>query len=119
MRTFSMMLGDLDFLNTFVYPRYCEENGNIFFSGGSTAKANLEDNSSPRECGKNERRLPHPISSYLMLGIFMVLMPILLMNLLIGLAVGDIDSVRRNAALKRLAMQVLKFYKLFNEQYHK
>lgn len=37
----------------------------------------------------------------------MVLMPILLMNLLIGLAVGDIESVRRNAQLKRLAMQVV------------
>lgn len=36
----------------------------------------------------------------------MILMPILLMNLLIGLAVGDIESVRRNAQLKRLAMQV-------------
>ena len=34
-------------------------------------------------------------------------MPILLMNLLIGLAVGDIESVRRNAQLKRLAMQVV------------
>lgn len=39
-------------------------------------------------------------------GLFMILMPILLMNLLIGLAVGDIESVRRNAQLKRLAMQV-------------
>jgi len=39
----------------------------------------------------------------------MVLMPILLMNLLIGLAVGDIESVRRNAQLKRLAMQVIHF----------
>jgi transient receptor potential cation channel subfamily A protein 1 len=29
------------------------------------------------------------------------------MNLLIGLAVGDIESVRRNAQLKRLAMQVV------------
>lgn len=36
----------------------------------------------------------------------MILMPILLMNLLIGLAVGDIESVKRNAQLKRLAMQV-------------
>lgn len=41
------------------------------------------------------------------LGLFMILMPILLMNLLIGLAVGDIESVRRNAQLKRLAMQVV------------
>lgn len=37
----------------------------------------------------------------------MIFMPILLMNLLIGLAVGDIESVRRNAQLKRLAMQVV------------
>ena len=36
----------------------------------------------------------------------MVMMPILLMNLLVGLAVGDIEAVRKNAALKRLAMQV-------------
>lgn len=39
--------------------------------------------------------------------LFMILMPILLMNLLIGLAVGDIESVKRNAQLKRLAMQVI------------
>lgn len=43
----------------------------------------------------------------LLSGLFMILMPILLMNLLIGLAVGDIESVRRNAQLKRLAMQVV------------
>lgn len=36
----------------------------------------------------------------------MILMPILLMNLLIGLAVGDIESVKKNAQLKRIAMQV-------------
>ncbi|CAG5121392.1 unnamed protein product [Candidula unifasciata] len=38
--------------------------------------------------------------------VFVLLMPILLMNLLIGLAVGDIESVQRDARLKRLAMQV-------------
>lgn len=44
----------------------------------------------------------------------MILMPILLMNLLIGLAVGDIESVRRNAQLKRLAMQVfMKYLQLY------
>ncbi|KAH9488094.1 Transient receptor putative cation channel sub A member 1 [Bulinus truncatus] len=41
-----------------------------------------------------------------LLTIFVLLMPILLMNLLIGLAVGDIESVQRDARLKRLAMQV-------------
>ncbi|XP_055377272.1 transient receptor potential cation channel subfamily A member 1 isoform X2 [Condylostylus longicornis] len=76
LRTFSMMLGELDFVGTYVTPFYY-----------------------------NQLKVPFP--SFLILGLFMVLMPILLMNLLIGLAVGDIESVRRNAQLKRLAMQVV------------
>ena len=79
LRTFSMMLGEIDFLSTYVQSYYHE---------------NLKTT------------LPYPIPAFLILGLFMVLMPILLMNLLIGLAVGDIESVRRNAQLKRLAMQV-------------
>ncbi|XP_058838842.1 transient receptor potential cation channel subfamily A member 1 isoform X3 [Topomyia yanbarensis] len=75
-RTFSMMLGEIDFLGTYVQPFYSSE-------------------------------LPFPIPSFVILCLFMILMPILLMNLLIGLAVGDIESVRRNAQLKRLAMQVV------------
>ncbi|KAF2368432.1 hypothetical protein FHG87_000822 [Trinorchestia longiramus] len=42
----------------------------------------------------------------------MILMPILLMNLLIGLAVGDIESVKKNAQLKRVAMQKNQVNKL-------
>ncbi|KAG8222242.1 hypothetical protein J437_LFUL001440 [Ladona fulva] len=80
MRTFSMMLGEIDFLGTFVQPYY-KVNG--------------------------VKALPYPTLTFVILGIFMVFMPILLMNLLIGLAVGDIESVRRNAQLKRLAMQVV------------
>ncbi|XP_077302598.1 transient receptor potential cation channel subfamily A member 1-like isoform X1 [Arctopsyche grandis] len=80
MRTFAMMLGEIDFVGTYVHPYYMAE---------------------------EHRWLPYPFPAFLILGIFMVLMPILLMNLLIGLAVGDIESVRRNAQLKRLAMQVL------------
>lgn len=75
-RTFSMMLGEMDFVGTFVQPIH---QGNF----------------------------PFPLPSIIILGLFMILMPILLMNLLIGLAVGDIESVRRNAQLKRLAMQVI------------
>ncbi|XP_055535400.1 transient receptor potential cation channel subfamily A member 1 isoform X2 [Wyeomyia smithii] len=75
-RTFSMMLGEIDFIGTYVQPFYNSE-------------------------------LPFPIPSFVILSLFMILMPILLMNLLIGLAVGDIESVRRNAQLKRLAMQVV------------
>ncbi|CAG7718043.1 unnamed protein product [Allacma fusca] len=95
MKTFSMMLGDMDFMNTFVNPYHCD----MKFAADPDLVKEL------KEC-ELKRRLPHPRVSFLMIGIFMVLMPILLMNLLIGLAVGDIDSVRRNAQLKRLAMQV-------------
>ncbi|XP_037045285.1 transient receptor potential cation channel subfamily A member 1 isoform X3 [Bradysia coprophila] len=76
LRTFSMMLGEMDFVGTYVQPFYTNE-------------------------------LTFPIPTFLLLCLFMILMPILLMNLLIGLAVGDIESVRRNAQLKRLAMQVV------------
>ncbi|GAB1600551.1 transient receptor potential cation channel subfamily A member 1-like isoform X3 [Argonauta hians] len=44
--------------------------------------------------------------SILMLAMFMLFTPIMLMNLLIGLAVGNIDAVIRDARLKRLTMQV-------------
>uniref|UniRef100_A0A182QZ78 Ion transport domain-containing protein n=1 Tax=Anopheles farauti TaxID=69004 RepID=A0A182QZ78_9DIPT len=75
-RTFSMMLGEMDFVGTYVQPFHVGD-------------------------------LPFPLPSFVILCLFMILMPILLMNLLIGLAVGDIESVRRNAQLKRLAMQVV------------
>ncbi|XP_072930871.1 transient receptor potential cation channel subfamily A member 1-like [Epargyreus clarus] len=80
MRTFAMMLGELDFVGTYVKPYYKSE---------------------------TDTTLPFPITTFVVLLLFMVFMPILLMNLLIGLAVGDIESVRRNAQLKRLAMQVV------------
>ncbi|KAM9163470.1 LOW QUALITY PROTEIN: transient receptor potential cation channel subfamily A member 1 [Pangshura tecta] len=50
--------------------------------------------------------LPYPFLSYAVLIVFTLLIPILLMNLLIGLAVGDIAEVQKYAALKRIAMQV-------------
>lgn len=75
-RTFSMMLGEMDFVGMYVEPFHKSE-------------------------------LPFAVPVFLILSLFMILMPILLMNLLIGLAVGDIESVRRNAQLKRLAMQVV------------
>jgi len=80
-RTFSMMLGEIDVLGTFVQPYY--------------------------RTGSETLSLPYPFPAFVILVVFMIIMPILLMNLLIGLAVGDIESVRRNAQLKRLAMQVV------------
>uniref|UniRef100_A0A8C9Z3P5 Transient receptor potential cation channel, subfamily A, member 1b n=1 Tax=Sander lucioperca TaxID=283035 RepID=A0A8C9Z3P5_SANLU len=53
---------------------------------------------------KNE--LPFGILTYIIFVNFVLLMPILLVNLMIGLAVGDIAEVQRNAALKRIGMQI-------------
>lgn len=96
LRTFSMMLGEVDFVGTYVQPYYL---GELPFPFPSFA---LLCKSSPKNPPSKSNTLTKPLS-----GLFMILMPILLMNLLIGLAVGDIESVRRNAQLKRLAMQVV------------
>ncbi|XP_062841687.1 transient receptor potential cation channel subfamily A member 1b [Trichomycterus rosablanca] len=50
--------------------------------------------------------LTFPRITYFIFVLFVLLMPILLMNLMIGLAVGDIAEVQRNASLKRIAMQI-------------
>jgi len=49
---------------------------------------------------------PFPAASFVFVTFFLLLMAIILMNLLVGLAVGDIDAIQHNATLKRLAMQV-------------
>nr|BBH84654.1 transient receptor potential ankyrin 1a [Xenopus muelleri] len=51
-------------------------------------------------------QIQFPFFTFIHLIMFTLLIPILLMNLLIGLAVGDIAEVQRNACLKRIAMQV-------------
>lgn len=81
-RVSTMMLGEIDFLNTFLQPM--------------RQSANTED-----RVGWTQMA-----AATWFLMVFAILMPILLMNLLIGLAVGDIETVRRNASMKRLAMQV-------------
>ncbi|KAI2667619.1 Transient receptor potential cation channel subfamily A member 1 [Labeo rohita] len=50
--------------------------------------------------------LPFPLLTMAIFIWFVLLVPILLMNLLIGLAVGDIAEVQTNACLKRIAMQI-------------
>lgn len=72
------LLGELDFVGSFVEP--------------STDESSLT--------------LPYPVLTFIFLSGLVLLLPILLINLLIGLAVGDIASMQRNAQLKRLAMQV-------------
>ncbi|XP_072524951.1 transient receptor potential cation channel subfamily A member 1a [Salminus brasiliensis] len=50
--------------------------------------------------------LPFPVLTYGVFVWFVLLVPILLMNLLIGLAVGDIAEVQTNACLKQIGMQI-------------
>jgi transient receptor potential cation channel subfamily A protein 1 len=57
---------------------------------------------------------PFDFDVRLILFIFLFLMPIVLMNLLIGVAVGDIEKVQRNAYLKRIGLQVDLMYNIEN-----
>ena len=57
----------------------------------------------------NEKTLHYKVMTVLLLLVFIVMMPILLINLLIGLAVGDIVEVQSNAILQSLAMRVRTF----------
>ncbi|KAJ7386257.1 hypothetical protein OS493_010661 [Desmophyllum pertusum] len=53
-----------------------------------------------------EKDLPMPELARFIVFTFILIMSISLMNLLIGLAVGDIESVQKNAELKRLKTQI-------------
>ncbi|KAL4239818.1 hypothetical protein ACF0H5_000620 [Mactra antiquata] len=48
---------------------------------------------------------PFIIDSYIIVTLFMIVMPIALMNLLIGVAVGDIDKIQKQAYIKRIGLQ--------------
>ncbi|XP_070988658.1 transient receptor potential cation channel subfamily A member 1-like [Oncorhynchus clarkii lewisi] len=50
--------------------------------------------------------LPFPSLTYAIFVMFTFAVPILLMNLMIGLAVGDIAEVQANAELKQMGMQI-------------
>ena len=51
-------------------------------------------------------QMPSPGVTVFFFVLFLVLLPILFMNLLVGLAVDNIQSVQDKAVLERLAMQV-------------
>ncbi|XP_031557742.1 transient receptor potential cation channel subfamily A member 1-like isoform X3 [Actinia tenebrosa] len=91
-KTTVMTLGEIDFTSTFVDSLGGNENG------------------SPEN--------PYPQVALVFCLVFMLAMSISLMNLLVGLAVGDIEMVRRNAELKRLARQV-KFVAQIEDKYPK
>ncbi|XP_053379727.1 transient receptor potential cation channel subfamily A member 1-like [Mercenaria mercenaria] len=48
---------------------------------------------------------PFTADAYIIVTMFMIVMPIALMNLLIGVAVGDIDKIQKQAYIKRIGLQ--------------
>ncbi|RDD43956.1 Transient receptor potential cation channel subfamily A member 1 [Trichoplax sp. H2] len=77
LKVFDMMLGELDYIDVFFDSIY---NGNT--------------------------KTPFNYLALIFLIVFAVVMPIAAMNLMVGLAVGDIDKIERNAVLSRLKIQV-------------
>lgn len=53
----------------------------------------------------SEEMMVYPITTYLMFFAFVILMTIILMNLLVGLAVSDIQGLQESAGLNRLSRQ--------------
>ncbi|CAG7732781.1 unnamed protein product, partial [Allacma fusca] len=98
LQTLMMVMGETDFTGTFLHPYVCEE----------MDKLNQTDSrlySTVDEC-EYPRRIPHSYITFTAVIVFMVFMPIVMLNLLLGLAVGDIELVKKNALMKRLSMQV-------------
>ncbi|MEJ1281567.1 transient receptor potential cation channel subfamily A member 1 [Cricetulus griseus] len=63
-----------------------------------------------------KKELAYPILTFGQLILFTMFVPIVLMNLLIGLAVGDIAEVQKHASLKRIAMQRFFHYFLWTQE---
>lgn len=55
---------------------------------------------------KNPKLLPYKDLTFVIFFLFLIVMPILFMNLLVGLAVGDIEAVRKQALIVILKNQV-------------
>jgi len=55
---------------------------------------------------EGEDEIAFPPVSFLLWIVFLVLMPVLLSNLLVGLAVGDVDRLQKVATENRIALQI-------------
>ncbi|XP_048577879.1 transient receptor potential cation channel subfamily A member 1-like isoform X2 [Nematostella vectensis] len=91
MKVFVMMIGELDYSGTFV-----DTIGAKSSSGNPTN--------------------PFPPVAIAFCFLLLIFLTIALMNLMVGIAVGDIEAIRRDATLKRLAMQV-EFVAEIEERY--
>jgi len=72
-----MMIGELEFEDMF-HPELNDENSNIIL---------------------------HPVTAHLVFFAFLMLVTVILMNLLVGLAVSDIQGLQASAGLNRLSRQ--------------
>ena len=54
--------------------------------------------------------LPYPEFTVIYFVVFVALVSILLMNLLVGVAINNVNSVEDSAVLQRLSMQVLPIW---------
>ena len=59
-----------------------------------------------------EIRSPQRIDSIILITLFMIVVPIALMNLLIGVAVGDIEAIKNQAEIRLLTNQVCEMTSL-------
>ena len=88
MRTYIMMIGEFDFTDLFT-----EHDDH---SAKLDSVENLE----------SARNVPFPLVSTVLFCTFVFLGAIIIMNLTVGLAVDDIQSIQENAALEKLTMRV-------------
>uniref|UniRef100_A0A1X7V085 Ion transport domain-containing protein n=1 Tax=Amphimedon queenslandica TaxID=400682 RepID=A0A1X7V085_AMPQE len=79
-KTMTMTTGEFEFDNT-------------FRQTGSQSEAGSDD-------------IQFPFASYVLWILFLILMPILFINLLVGLAVDDIKGIQESAGINRLALRV-------------
>ena len=86
MKTYVMMIGEFEFEGAFT--------------------ENDDPGASETENAESARNIPFPDYSSLLFVVFVFVMSIIISNLLVGLAVDDIQEIQENAELEKLSMNV-------------
>ena len=85
----------------------------LIMTSGEMEYDNLFFDNQHNPQNENLITVPYMNTTKALFVLFVITMPIIIMNLLVGLAVDDIKLVQENAVLKRIAMQV-GLHALFN-----
>lgn len=85
LKTVVMMIGELEFEDMFY--------------------KDSKDDCTSEPCKESVSPISHPITTHLMFFTFVILVTVILMNLLVGLAVSDIQGLQASAGLNRLSRQ--------------